>query len=90
MFDQLKMLKQAHDLQKKLEAESISTEFGGIKIIMNGKQVITEFTLVNDELLNDKNKLEKTLKEAINNATNNSQMAMAQKMRADMGGMFGL
>jgi len=90
MFDQLKMLKQAHDLQKKLESEFTTSEFKGIKITMNGKQVVTELTIDNDELLQDKDKLAETLKSAFNNATNNSQMAMAQKMRGEMGGMFGL
>ncbi|KKR05952.1 MAG: hypothetical protein UT32_C0019G0014 [Parcubacteria group bacterium GW2011_GWC2_39_14] len=90
MFDQLKMLKQAHDLQKKLEGESTSTEFKGIKITMNGKQVVTALTLDNDELLQDKYKLESALKDAFNNATHNSQVTMAEKMRGDMGSMFGL
>jgi len=90
MFDQLKMLKQAHDLQKKMEAELIDSEYKGIKITMNGKQVITALSITDESLLNDKTKFEQVLKEAINNATHNAQMTMAQKMRADMGGMFGL
>jgi len=90
MFDQLKMLKQAHDLQKKLEAESTTSSFKGIRITMNGKQTVTELEIEDETILSDKNKLESTLKDAINNATHNSQMAMAQKMRGEMGGMFGL
>jgi nucleoid-associated protein EbfC len=90
MFDQLKMLKQAHDLQKKMEAESISSEYRGVNITMNGKQEIKELTINDEQLLTDKDNLEKVLKDAVNNATRNAQMAMAQKMRGEMGGMFGL
>jgi DNA-binding protein YbaB len=90
MFDQLKMLKQAHDLQKKLANEFIDTDYKDIKIVMNGKQEIIELSINDETLLNNKNQLELTLKEAFNKATSNAQMTMAQKMRADMGGMFGL
>lgn len=90
MFDQLKMLKQAHELQKKLAAESIPTEIKGIKITMNGKQEVIELTIEDESLLQDKKTLEFAIKEAVNSATHNAQMAMAQKMRGEMGGMFGL
>ncbi len=90
MFDQLKMLKQAHALQKKLSAEEIETEHLGIRVIMNGKQEIKELLIEDESLLDTKEILEQRLREALNKATHNAQMAMAQKMKADMGGMFGL
>lgn len=90
MFDQLKMMKQARDMQKKMEAEVMTDSFKGVEITINGKQEVLNITINDESLLEEKNSLEKILKEAFNNAVRKSQMEMAKKMREDMGSMFGM
>ena len=90
MLDKLKMLKQARDMQKKMEAESFTESFKGIEIVINGKQEVMNVMINDESLLDDKDNLEKSIKDAINNAIRKSQTEMAKKMQADMGGMFGM
>jgi len=90
MFDQLKMLKQARDLQKKMAEITISEEYKGVKITINGKQEVLSLEITDIELLNDKEKLEKVLKEAFNNTLSKSQREIATKMQGDLSGLLGL
>lgn len=90
MFDQLKMMKQARDMQKKMEAEVMTDTFKGVEITINGKQEVLNIAINDESLLDNKDNLEKVIKEALNNAVRKSQMEMAKKMREDMGGMFGM
>ena len=90
MFDKLKMMNQARSMQKKMEGETFTEEFQGVQIVINGKQEVLDVNVNNEELLSDKNKLEGAFKDAINNAVRKSQMAMAEKMKEEMGGMFGM
>ena len=84
------MMNQARSMQKKMEGETFTEEFQGVQIVINGKQEVLDVNVNNEELLSDKNKLEGAFKDAINNAVRKSQMAMAEKMKEEMGGMFGM
>ena len=90
MFDKLKMMNQARSMQKKMEGESFTEEFQGVEIVINGKQEVKDISINNEELLSDKSKLEGALKDALNNAVKKSQTVMAEKMKEEMGGMFGM
>jgi len=89
MFDQLKMLKQARDLQKKLGDISISDEFKGIKITINGKQEVQSLEIA-EEMLQDKEDLERAMKDAINNVMTKAQREIATKMQGDIGSLLGM
>ena len=66
MFDKLKMLKQAKDLQSKMASMNFDHEENGIKLSVNGKQEVISLEITNDELLEDKEKLERLLKQTVN------------------------
>ena len=90
MFDQLKMMKQARDLQKKMADITLTEEYKGIKITVNGKQEILSLEIIDVELLSDKEKLERNLKDSINNALSRSQREIATKMQGDLSSLLGL
>jgi len=90
MFNKLKHLKdlrsQAKTLQNVLSQESITTEKGGIKIVMNGNLEVI-FLKINEDL--SKDSLEGVLTDCINETIKKTQRLMAQKMQ-EMGGIPGL
>ncbi|MBT5338698.1 YbaB/EbfC family nucleoid-associated protein [Candidatus Falkowbacteria bacterium] len=88
MFDKLKMLKQAKDLQSKMASMNFDHEENGIKLSVNGKQEVISLEITNDELLEDKEKLERLLKQTVNNAIQNSQRQAAMSMQGELGGLF--
>ena len=90
MFDQLKMMKQARDLQKKMAEITLTEEYKGIKITLNGKQEILEVEITDIELLSDKEKMERNIKDSFNNALTRSQKEIATKMQGDLGSLLGL
>ena len=89
MFDQLKMLKQARDLQKKLNDITISDDYKGIKITINGKQEVLSLEIP-DEMMQDKSDLERALKDAMNNVLSKAQREIATKMQGDIGSLLGM
>ena len=89
MFDQLKMMKQAYEMQKKLKEIIISTEYNGIKISMNGKQDVLSVE-ISENLLSNKSNLEKSVQQAVNNAIAQSQKESAEKMKGEMGSLLGM
>ncbi len=90
MFNKLKHLKdlrsQAKTLQNALSQETITEEKNGVKITLNGNLEITSVTI--DTELN-KDYLENTLKDCMNQAIKKTQKIMAKKMQ-EMGGLPGL
>ncbi len=76
MFDKLKDMKKLKDLDSSLAKERMESEINGVKVIMNGKSEIIEITL-NLDL--DKEKLEKTVKDCVNDASGKAKMVMARK-----------
>lgn len=88
MFDKLKMLKQAKEMQAKMAGMNFDHEENGIKLSVNGKQEIVSFEITNPELLEDKEKLERLLQQTVNNAIQNSQRQAAMSMQGELGGLF--
>jgi len=89
MFNKLKQLKdlrsQAKSLQNILAQETIESEKGGIKIVMNGNLEVQSVT-INEDVA--KSSLEGILKDLINDTIKKTQKIMARKMQ-EMGGMPG-
>lgn len=90
MFNKLKQFKdlrsQAKTLQNALALEAVRTERSGIAVTMNGNMEITELSIPENM---GKAKLEKELKECLNEAVKKTQRMMAEKMR-EMGGFPGI
>ncbi|MEA3464169.1 MAG: YbaB/EbfC family nucleoid-associated protein [Patescibacteria group bacterium] len=82
MFNKLKQFKdlrsQAKTMQSALAAETITSEKGGIKVVMNGNMEIISIT-INENLA--KESLEGMLIDCINEAIKKTQRLMAQKMQ---------
>lgn len=91
MFDKIKglmdMRKKLEEIKKDLDKTNFSIESsgGGVKITMNGSQEVQEVFLCSSSLGNEKDKLEKELKDTINRAVKRSQEIAAQKMKAATG-----
>ncbi len=92
------MLKQARDIQKRIEEVqadlediSISAESGGglVSVVINGKQEVLELNISEEALGEDKELLEDLIISALNKALGESQEEMQSKMNAVTGGMLG-
>ena len=77
-----KLVKQARDLQKMMEAEEVVMEENGIKVVIDGTQKIKAFSVQGIE--------NKTVVEILNKAIKKSQEAAAKKMQEMGGGLSGL
>lgn len=90
MFNKLKQIKdlrsQAKKMQNVLADESITVEKNGIKIIINGNLEVTSIEVPEGM---SKDSIEKSMKDAINDAIKKTQRVMAQKMQ-EMGGFPGM
>ena len=93
-----KMLKQAQDVQKKIENVqnelddlNISGESGGgmVKATVNGKMELLNLHLQDDIFDEDKDLIEDLIISAINNAMNKAQEESQNRMNAVTGGMLG-
>lgn len=86
LFSKLKQIqdlkKKAGELKNLLKDETAEINSDGIKIIMDGNQEVLEIDL-NETLLNpeEKEKLEKILKNNFNEAIKKVQRLMAEKIR---------
>ena len=92
------LLKQARDVQKKIEEVqdeleylTIDGESGGgmVKVVVNGKQQLLELEIEPDALKEDKELLEDLIISAINNAMTKSLEESQQRMNAVTGNMLG-
>jgi len=87
MFNKLKQFKdlrsKAKQMQTALSGESVTEEYGGIKITMNGNMEVT-FISIDPSLTGGA--LDSNVKQAINKVIQKTQKLMAQKMK-EMGGM---
>jgi len=89
MFNKLKQLQdlkaKANEMKSRLAQETIEIEKSNIKILINGNQEIVYYKIENQELLNSEKlpELESALKEATNQAIQEAQKMMAQKMMSD-------
>lgn len=77
-----KMRDQAMEIQKQLQAEEITVEKNGVRVVISGDQKVRELES-NDRSDND-------IKEAINEAVKKSQEVAARKLSQMSGGLQGL
>ena len=96
--DMSTMLKQAREIQKRieevqsdLEKITINAESGGglITVMINGKQEILELNISQEAMEEDKELLEDLIISAINKALSDSQEEMQTRMNSVTGGMLG-
>ena len=92
------LLKQARDVQKKIEEVqnelddlTIDGESGGgmVKVVVNGKQQLLELEIDPDAIKEDKELLEDLIISAVNNALSKSLEESQQRMNAVTGNMLG-
>ena len=92
------LLKQARDVQKKIEEVqnelddlTIEADSGGgmVKVVVNGKQQILELNIEPDALKEDKELLEDLIISAVNNALAQSLEESQSRMNAVTGNMLG-
>ena len=92
------LLKQARDVQKKIEEVqneldelTIEGDSGGgmVKVVVNGKQQLLELTIDQDAIKEDKELLEDLIISAVNNALAKSLEESQNRMNAVTGNMFG-
>ena len=92
------LLKQARDVQKKIEEVQnelddlvIEGDSGGgmVKVVVNGKQQLLELTIDPDAIKEDKELLEDLIISAVNNALTKSLEESQNRMNAVTGNMLG-
>ena len=92
------LLKQARDVQKKMEEVQnelddllIEGDSGGgmVKVVVNGKQQLLELTIDPDAIKEDKELLEDLIISAVNNALTKSLEESQNRMNAVTGNMLG-
>ncbi len=92
------LLKQARDVQKKIEEVqnelddlTIEADSGGgmVKVVVNGKQQILELNIEPDAIKEDKELLEDLIISAVNNALSQSLEESQNRMNAVTGNMLG-
>ncbi len=92
------LLKQARDVQKKIEEVqndldelTITGDSGGgmVKVVVNGKQQLLELTIDPDAIKEDKELLEDLIISAVNNALTKSLDESQSRMNAVTGNMLG-
>ncbi|MFH1712869.1 MAG: YbaB/EbfC family nucleoid-associated protein [Candidatus Jacksonbacteria bacterium] len=83
MFNKLKQFKdlrsQAKQMQKQMEQETLEKSKDGVRIKINGSNEILEMDIV-DDLMSDKEKLIRIIKELFKDAVKSMQKKMALKM----------
>ena len=93
-----KLLKQAQDVQKRIEQVQnqlsdmvIESEAGGgmVKVKVNGKQEVLELSIDRSTLEEDKEVIEDLIVSALNKALSKAQSDSQEKMNSVAGGMMG-
>ena len=93
-----KMLKQAQEMQKRIEEVQsqlsemiIESESGGglVSVKVNGKQEVLELTIDTEAMDEDKEMLEDLIISALNKALSKAQIDSQEKMNSVAGGMLG-
>jgi DNA-binding protein YbaB len=74
-------------MNKALRANILDIDYKGVKIKVNAKNEFISIVLSEDLLKEGKEKIEKILLNALNEASNKSQAAMAQEAKKLTGGM---
>ena len=77
-----KMRDQAMQIQRELQAEEVTVEKNGVRIVISGDQKVKELT--------SNGKSDNDVKEAVNEAIKKSQEVAARKLQQMGGGLGGL
>ncbi len=83
--DNYELVRKAREIQKKLKSQTVESESGAVKIVMNGEQKIQKVE-VDKENLED---IESDIKSAVSSAIEKSQKIAADLMK-ESGGLGGL
>ncbi len=83
--EQYEFVKKAREIQKKLRAEIVDGESGDVKVQMNGEMKI-QSVKISSETINDVQKLENDIKNAVDSATEKAQKIAQNMMKDVMGG----
>lgn len=83
----MELQKQAKKLKKELANIHIEAEHAGVKVTISGEQKVISVEIINKELLNDQDKLQKALTESFNKAVTKSQEVAAKNMKGIMGNL---
>lgn len=88
MFEKFKdmynLQKQAKQIKKDLKNLHIEAEHNGVTVVIDGQQEIVSVQ-ISDEAMQDKKKLEESVKKAFEKALKKSQQIAAEKMKGIMG-----
>ncbi|MFH1715513.1 MAG: YbaB/EbfC family nucleoid-associated protein [Elusimicrobiota bacterium] len=94
IMNMLKMMQKAQrarsqlkKTQKALEAKTIKSEYGGVRIIANGKQEIVAISLSDEVMTYDKDKMEKILLKALREASKKVQKLLEDESKTLAQGM---
>ncbi len=87
MGDMYKLQKEAKKIKKELANTHIFSEASGVKVTVTGEQEIVKVEILDEAILSDPRKLEKSFMEACNKAFKKAQQVAAEKMKHIMGGM---
>ncbi len=90
MGDMYKLQKEAKKIKKELAKTHIFAESNGVKVTVTAEQEVIGIEIQDEEILNNKTKLEKAILEATNKAFKKAQQIAAERMKAVMGGFPGL
>lgn len=80
-----RLQKEAKRIKADLAKTHIFAEEAGVKITINGAQELVSVEITDDSALEQKAKLEKTLKEVFERAMKKSQAVAAERMKEFMG-----
>lgn len=90
MGDMYRLQKEAKKIKKELSKTHIFSEINGVKVTVTGEQTVVSVEILDDVVLENKKKLEKSILEATNKAFKKAQQIAAEKMKSVMGGFPGM
>ncbi len=85
--DLLKLQQEAQKIQNELSNIHIEAELDGVVVTIDGQMKAVKVDIEDSSLLQDKNRLEKALVDAMNKGLKKSQEIAAEKMKGVMGSM---
>ena len=85
MFDQMKQMKQAMDIQNALKQEKITVERDGVKVVMNGAFEIEDISLNKDISVVENESIIKSCLIEANKKLQMKLMELAPKLKSKFG-----
>ena len=90
MGDMYKLQKEAKKIKKELAKTHIFSESNGVKVTVSAEQEVISVEITDENVLGNKNLLEKSILDATNKALKKAQQVAAERMKSIMGGFPGL